>query len=389
MTQLNTELLSALANKQDITEVFRLELETTINHLLVTELTAFLDYEPYNRPADAHNYRNGYSKREIDTAYGRITVQMPCDRVGAFNTPTIAPYQRHTDSLEETVIQLYRHGVSNREIAELIDHMYGAYYSPQTISNITDVVTEQVELFQMRGLSTEYAVVYVDATYVHLRRDTVENEAVYIMIGIRPDGLKEVLGYAIAPTESATIWEELMIDVKARGVEQILLFVADGVVGLQSTIAKHFPKAQFQRCLVHVARNFTAKVRMAERKAINDDFRAVRQSPTREEAENAMEAFVEAWGATYPSIKKLGKLDNLFTYYGFPPAIRGSIYSTNLIESFNKTFKVNMRKKQQFPNEESLDRYVVTQCLNYDDGRIGHCHRGFASCCDTLESMFD
>jgi len=97
MTQLNTELLSALANKQDITEVFRLELETTINHLLVTELTAFLDYEPYNRPADAHNYRNGYSKREIDTAYGRITVQMPRDRVGAFNTPTIAPYQRHTN----------------------------------------------------------------------------------------------------------------------------------------------------------------------------------------------------------------------------------------------------------------------------------------------------
>lgn len=386
MTQLNTELLSALANKQDITEVFRLELETTINHLLTTELTAFLDYEPYNRPADARNYRNGYSKREIDTAYGRIMVQMPRDRVGAFNTPILAPYQRHTDSLEETIIQLYSHGVTNREISELIDHMYGAYYSPQTISNITDVVTNQVELFQKRGLSDKYAVVYVDATYVHLRRDTVENEAVYIMIGIRPDGLKEVLGYAIAPTESATIWEELMIDVKSRGVEQILLFVADGVVGLQSTIAKHFPRAQFQRCLVHVARNFTAKIRVTERKAINDEFRAIRQSPTREEAENAMEAFVATWG---PAIKKLGKLDDLFTYYGFPLAIRGSIYSTNLIESFNKTFKVNMRKKQQFPNEEALDRYVVTQCLNYNAGRIGHRHRGFVSCSDTIDSMFD
>lgn len=314
---------------------------------------------------------------------------MPRDRVGAFNTTTLAPYQRHTDSLEETVIQLYSHGVTNREIAELIDHMYGAYYSPQTISNITDVMTNQVELFQKRKLSEKYAVVYVDATYVHLRRDTVENEAVYIMIGIRPDGLKEVLGYAIAPTESTTIWEELMIDVKARGVEQILLFVADGVVGLQSTLAKRFPRTQFQRCLVHVARNFTAKVRVTERKAINDEFRAVRQSPTREEAENAMKAFVKTWGVTYPAIKKLGELDDLFTYYGFPLAIRGSIYSTNLIESFNKTFKVNMRKKQQFPNEEALDRYVVTQCLNYNAGCIGHHHRGFASCSDTLESMFD
>ncbi|WP_176553991.1 IS256 family transposase [Levilactobacillus brevis] len=206
-----------------------------------------------------------------------------------------------------TVKQLYSHGVTNREIAQLIDHMYGAYYSPQTISNITDV-TNQVELFQKRGLSAKYVVVYVDATYVHLRRDTVDNEAIYIMIGIRPDGLKEVSVYAIVPTESATIWGKLMIYVKTLGVEQILLFVADGVVGLQSTIAKHFPRSQFQRCLVHVARNFTAKIRMTERKATNDELRAVRQ-PTREKAENAMEAFVEAWGVTYPTIKKLRKLD--------------------------------------------------------------------------------
>lgn len=389
MTQLNTELLSALANRQDITEVFRAQLETTINLLLTTELTAFLGYEPYDRPPDAHNYRNGYSKREIDTAYGKIAVQMPRDRIGAFNTPTLTPYQRHTDSLEDMVIQLYRHGITNRQIALLIDHMYGAYYSPQTVSNITSVMTEQVERFQKRRLSRQYVVVYVDATYVHLRRDTVENEAVYIMIGIRPDGVKEVMGYAIAPTESATMWKEMMADVKARGVKQILLFVADGVVGLTNAIAKHFPNALFQRCLVHVARNFTVKIRMSDRKAINEDFRAVRKSPTRKEAEEAMEKFIKTWGANYPAIDKLKKLDNLFTYYGFPPAIRGSIYSTNLIESFNKTFKSNLRKKQQFPNEQSLDRYVVTQCLNYNARCHTRTHRGFASCCDTLESMFD
>lgn len=319
----------------------------------------------------------------------RFTVQVPRDRAGQFEQQTIERYQRRTDSLEDMVIHLYRRGITTKEIAELMEKMYGSYYTPATMSNITQNVAEQVERFHQRKLADKYAVVYVDATYVHLRRDTVENEAVYIMIGIRPNGRKEVLNHTIAPTESKTIWEEQLQIIKGQGVQQVLLFVADGVIGLTDAVAQHFPKAKLQRCLVHVARNFTAKVRVSDRKPINDDFRDVRQSATSVAAKQALTVFIDKWGKKYPSLKKLAQEENLFTYYAFPKAVRHSIYSTNLIESFNKVFKANLKKKQQFPNEDSLARFTVTQCLDYNDRYAGRTHRGFASCRDTFDSMFE
>lgn len=389
MNELSTEIMAALAKKEDVGEIIRQAVEQAVNGLLKNELTAFLGYQAYQRPNQADNYRNGIYERQLTTKYGEIKVQIPRDRTGEFEQHTIDRYQRRTDSLEDMVIHLYRRGITTREIAELMEKMYGNYYTPATMSNITQNVAEQVERFQQRPLADKYAVVYVDATYVHLRRDTVENEAVYIMIGIRPDGHKEVLNYTIAPTESKTIWEEQLQTIKEQGVQQVLLFVADGVIGLTDAVAKYYPQAKLQRCLVHVARNLTAKIRVSDRKALNSDFRDVRQAATSVAAKQALTEFISVWGKRYPRIKKLAQQEHLFTYYEFPKAIRGSIYSTNLIESFNKGFKSNIRKKQQFPNEDSLSRFTVTQCLDYNDRHAGRTHRGFASCQDTLESMFD
>lgn len=389
MNELSTEIMSALAKKEDVGEIIRQAVEQAVNGLLKTELTAFLGYQAYQRPDQATNYRNGVYERQLTTKYGEITVQVPRDRAGQFEKQTIERYQRRTDSLEDMVIHLYRRGITTKEIAELMEKMYGSYYTPATMSNITQNVAKQVERFHHRKLADKYAVVYVDATYVHLRRDTVENEAVYIMIGIRPNGRKEVLNYTIAPTESKTIWEEQLQIIKGQGVQQVLLFVADGVIGLTDAVAQHFPKAKLQRCLVHVARNFTAKVRVSDRKPINDDFRDVRQSATSVAAKQALTVFIDKWGKKYPSLKKLAQEENLFTYYAFPKAVRHSIYSTNLIESFNKVFKANLKKKQQFPNEDSLARFTVTQCLDYNDRYAGRTHRGFASCRDTFDSMFE
>lgn len=140
--------------------------------------------------------------------------------------------------------------------------MYGAHYTPQTVSNLTKVVDEQVATFKNRPLAARYAVVYVDATYLRLRRDSVAIEAVHVAIGIRPNGVKEVLGYQIAPTESSTVWEELLVDIQKRSVKEVLLFVADCLVGLTNTIV---PKAKLQQCLVHVNRNIEAHIRTKQR----------------------------------------------------------------------------------------------------------------------------
>jgi putative transposase len=163
--------------------------------------------------------------------------------------------------------------------------MYGAHYSKATVSNMTKAVNEQVQAFQQRRLASQYAAIFLDATYLPLKRDTVQKEAVHIAIGIRPDGTKEVLNYQVAPTESTGIWTELLGTLIKQGVKDVLLFVADGLVGLDEGLNRHFPKAKRQRCLVHVGRNLMNKVRVKDRKAVISDFKQVHRAANREAAE--------------------------------------------------------------------------------------------------------
>lgn len=208
MNQFTTDLVQALVKKEDITEVFRAHLEMAVNTLLATELTAFLDYEKYDRSGfHSGNSRNGAYSRKLHTEYGDLTLTIPRDRNGDFKQQTVAPYNRSNDTLESFVIHMFQKGVTMAEISVLIEKMYGYHYTPQTISNMTKVLNGQVEAFQSRPLASRYACVYLDATYIAVKRETVSKEAIYIAVSIREDGSKEVLAYTIAPTESAFIWK--------------------------------------------------------------------------------------------------------------------------------------------------------------------------------------
>lgn len=390
MNQFTTEIMYALARKEDLTEIFRQHLEAAINELLQTEMTEFLGYSRYNREGfNTGNSRNGKYLRAFDTKYGTLNLEIPRDRNGEFQQHTLPAYDRRSDALEETVIQLYRKGITTSEIAELIEKMYGSFYTPQTISTITKAVTEQVQAFHERTLHSQYVCSYLDATYLPLRRDTVAKEAIHLALGIRPDGTKEILNYQVAPTESAGIWRELLETLKNQGVEEVLLFVTDGLKGLDTVLSECFPKAKQQRCLVHIARNICHNVRITDRKETMNDFKQIHQTKEKEQAVQALRDFLTKWQKRYPKIiKKLEKQENLLTFFEFPSSIRSSIYSTNLIEGFNKHLKRNTKKKEQFPNEESLDRFLVTQFLDYNNKHDGRCHRGFSQDRDTLESMF-
>jgi transposase-like protein len=390
MNEFTTDLITKLAQGEDINEVFRHQLELAVNQLLETELTGFLGYERYAREGvNVGDSRNGKYQRSFDTQFGQLNLQIPRDRKGEFEPHTVPAYHRRADALETTVIQLYSKGVTTAEIAELIEKMYGAYYTPATISNITKVVGDQVEAFINRTLAKRYVVVYLDALYMPLRRDTVQKEAIHVAIGIRPDGIKEVLNYAVAPAESAEVWGDLLADIKHQGTEEVLLFVADGLVGLDPVIDKHFPKAKRQRCLVHVARHIMTRVRVDDRKIIMADFSQIHQADDLATAQTRLTDFITKWQPAYKKLMvKLQSYLHLLTFYDFPPAIRRSIYSTNLIESFNKDLRRSLRKKEQFPNEESMDRYLVTRFLDYNQRFDSRCHRGFADCRDTLEAMF-
>ena len=389
MTNFTTEIMETLINKGDLDDLFRRHLELAINTLLQAELTAFLDYEKYDRTGfNSGNSRNGNYSRSFKTEYRELNLAIPRDRNGEFSQQTLPAYKRSNDSLETTIIQLFQKGITMSEISELIEKMYGHYYTPQTISNITQIVSEDVVAFKERSLESQYSIIFMDATHIPLKRQTVSKEAVYIVIGIRLDGTKEVLGFSIAPTESSYVWKEILQDLKDRGLEEVLLVVTDGLSGIHDSIHSVYPNAEFQQCCVHVSRNIAHKVRIKDRKEICDDFKTIYQASSKEEASEQVAFMVEKWRKQYPRVVKLIMNPAILTFYNFPPSIRRTIYSTNLIEGFNKQLKKYTKRKEQFPNEESLERFLVSQFNEYNQKFLGRVHKGFKDIEDTLESMF-
>ena len=385
MNDFTKDMTNALFNQDKINDLFRQKLQQAVNDLLESELTAFLGYNPYERDGwNTGNSRNGAYYRKVDTQFGQIEIKVPRDRNGEFHQHTMPDYKRHTDVLEQTVIKLYSKGVTTREIADLIEKMYGGYYSPAMVSNISKEMIPKVEAYHQRHLSDKFFCVYLDATYIPLKRVTYEREAVYIAIGIKPNGHKEVIDYCIAPTENIEIWSEMLKGFKSRGLEQVELFLSDGVVGMKEAICQSYPKAHFQRCLVHVMRNISAKMRVDDRQKALDEFKQIHTQSNKEMAVQVLHEFYQN------VVRDLRQVEpDLLTFYNYPPAIRASIYSTNMIESFNNRLKRKTKPKTEFPTEQSLDTFIGVQAMDYNDRYFNRIHKGFGQVRDTLESYFD
>lgn len=389
MNDFTKDMANALFNQDKINDLFRQKLQQAVNDLLESELTAFLGYNPYERDGwNTGNSRNGAYYRKVDTQFGQIEIKVPRDRNGEFHQHTMPDYKRHTDVLEQTVIKLYSKGVTTREIADLIEKMYGGYYSPAMVSNISKEMIPKVEAYYQRHLSDKFFCVYLD---IPLKRVTYEREAVYIAIGIKPNGHKEVIDYCIAPTENIEIWSEMLKGFKSRGLEQVELFLSDGVVGMKEAICQSYPKAHFQRCLVHVMRNISAKMRVDDRQKALDEFKQIHTQSNKEMAVQVLHEFYQNWEKAYKNVvRDLRQVEpDLLTFYNYPPAIRASIYSTNMIESFNNRLKRKTKPKTEFPTEQSLDTFIGVQAMDYNDRYFNRIHKEFGQVRDTLESYFD
>ena len=360
MTDFTTEVVKRLTNKDSLMELFRKEMEKGINEVIQLELTGFLGYEKYAiKGHHSGNSRNG------------------C-------------YQRTAENLERTIILMYSKGMTTREIAELIEKMYGQYYTPQTVSNITKVTQKQVEKFHNRPIASRYSVIYGDATMLNLRRDSVAKEAVHILAGITPEGQKEILDYRIYPEEASENYYEMLMDLKRRGLKEVLLFVTDGLTGLQEACLKAFPKASYQRCWVHVSRTVMKRVRVHDRKDVMEDLKAVYQAADEKQAQKNLKDFLDKHSPKYPKLKKLlEQTPSLFTFYRFPKAIRRSIYTTNLIESLNKKLKRSTKRKEQFPNEAAMERYLYTVFNQYNRKFSQRVHKGFGKVTAEILELFD
>lgn len=257
-------------------------LKQTMETLMKEELTNVLKYEKY-RP-EGHgtgNSRNSYYSRNYDTKYGTIKgIQIPRDRNNEFEQQLIPAYSRRDDWLETMIIRMYASGVSSREIAGIIEKLYGKSYSATTVSNITDVALEEIEQWYSRTLKKRYSFIYINALYIKLSRDTVCSDAVYFILGLDEDGHREVLDFFIGVNESAYVWEDNLRLLKVRRVEEVLLFVMDGLSGLDDAVHRVYPKSDIQRSIVHKVRN---AIRNISKKDINEftaDLKIIYKSPS-------------------------------------------------------------------------------------------------------------
>lgn len=306
----------------------------------------------------AKNRRNGLSSKKVKTHYGSIEVTTPRDRNGSFE-PELLPKRQTTlgEGLDHKIISLYALGMSYTDICDHLSEMYQLNVSPSSITAITDKIIPEIEEWQTRSLESVYPIVWMDAIHYKVREDNaIKSKAVYCLIGINRDGIKDLLGMYIGQAESARFWLSVLNDIQRRGVQDILIASIDNLKGFSQAIEAVFPKTKVQLCIVHQIRNSLKYVPYKDRKAVVIALQEIYQANDKKQAEKALARFDEQWSKKYPYIIKswLDNWDKLSQMFEFPDAIRKMIYTTNIIESFNSQLRKVTKTKRVFTNDQAL-----------------------------------
>ena len=357
---IDKELLDQLLDGRDPQELFARdglidELKKALSErMLAAELDDHLESEA---EAGVANRRNGSSKKTMLTGTSKVTLDIPRDRSGTFDPKLIARYQRRFPDFNTKIISMYARGMTVREIRGHLDELYGIDVSPDLISTITDAVLETVTEWQGRPLDDCYPLVFFDAIRVKVRDEGfVRNKAVYIALGILPDGTKEILGIWIEQTEGAKFWMRVMNELKNRGVADILIAVVDGLKGFPDAINAVFPQTVVQTCIVHLIRNSMSFASWKDRKAVAQSLRSVYRAENAEAGQAALDAFEEGpWGQKYPAIAQSWRRhwEQVIPFFAFSAPIRRIIYTTNAIEALNSKLRRAVRTRGHFPGDEA------------------------------------
>ena len=269
--------------------------------MLQGEMDAHLGYESNDHGAkNTDNRRNGYSKKTVKSEYGNLEIEVPRDRDGSFEPQVIPKRTGNVSGIEDKVLAMYAKGMSQRDIAETIEDIYGFDISHETISAITDRAIEAANEWQNRKLKSFYPFIFVDCLYVNIRKDIeVKNCAVYVILGYDIDGVKDILGIWINETEGKHHWMQIFDEIKLRGVEDILFISMDGVSGLEEGVQAIFPNVIVQRCIVHLVRNSLKYVPSKDYKAFTAQLKKIYGAASLKAAESEFERFKQAW-SHYP-----------------------------------------------------------------------------------------
>ena len=308
------------------------------------------------------NHRNGSSSKTVLTKDEKLELNIPRDRQGRFEPALIAKYQRRLPGFDAKIIAMYARGMTMREIQANLLELYGLEVSPELISTITDAVLDEVAQWQSRPLERVYTVVFFDALMVKIRDEgTVKNKAVYLAIGHRCSGHKEVLGIWIEQTEGAKFWLRVMNELKSRGLEDILIAVIDGLKGFPEVIEAVYPQTRIQTCIVHLLRYSMQFASWKDRKALAAALKLIYRAPTAEQARQELDAFAAGpWGQKFPMIVESWNRnwERIIPFFDFSEIIRKLIYTTNAIESLNGRVRRAVQLRGHFPNDEAAMKLI-------------------------------
>ena len=338
-----------IKSAKDIEDMFKDMFSPMLQEMLEGELDDHLGYEKYEHSGESgFNSRNGHSSKSETTSFGDMELSVPRDRNSTFEPQIVKKRQKDVSDIESRVISMYAKGMTTRDISSHLEDIYGIEASAEMVSKITDRVLPEAKAWQSRPLESKYIVMFLDAIHYHVKEDSlVVKKAVYIAIGIRLDGMKEVMGMYIGGNESAKYWLGILNDLKARGVQDILVCCVDGLSGFCDAITTVYPQTDIQRCIIHQIRSSTRFV---------SDLKKVYKANTQEDAWEQLDAFDSKWGKKYPAAVKSWR-DNwneLTSFFQYPYEMRSLIYTTNAIEGFNRQLRKVTKTRTVFPTDDSL-----------------------------------
>jgi len=336
--------------------------------MLAAELNHHLTTEAAQQAAG--NHRNGTSPKTVITPGGELQLDIPRDRLATFEPQLVAKYQRRLPSFDDHVISMYARGMSVREIQAHLLELYGLQVSPDLISTITGEVLTEVGQWQMRPLDALYPIVYFDALRLKIRDEgVVRNKAVYLALGIRADGRKEVLGLWIEQTEGAKFWLKVFNELRNRGLADILIAVVDGLRGFPEAIEAVYPQAQIQTCIVHLIRNSLNLASWKDRKGLTAALKPIYQSPNAEAAASALKAFAQGqWGQKFPTVAAMWQRqwEQVIPFFAYPPEVRKIVYTTNAIESLHMQLRKIVKNRGHFPSDDAATKLLFLALRNIE-----------------------
>ncbi len=333
-----------------------------VEKMLEGELDSHLGYLKHDKEnKETSNSRNGYSTKQVKTEHGKLEIKVPRDRESSFEPEILPKRSSITEGVEKLVISLYAKGMSNSDIEEQLQEIYGYNIPTSTISVITSRISEDIVEWQNRPLDPLYFIVWMDGIVFKVRENNkVTNKTIYLAVGLNKEGKKEVLGLWLGKNESSSFWMTVLSDLQARGVEDILITCTDNLNGFTQTIKSVFPQSNTQICVVHQIRNAMRYVVWKDKKEFTADMKLIYTAPTKEMAEIELDRFEEKWGSKYLYAIRSWRTnwDELTVFFGFPLEIRQIIYTTNLIENLNGKIRKYTKNKLSFPTDNAVKKSV-------------------------------